>query len=273
MPRTGKAPGESTRSKNATQNSAELFAERLKQKRNELGWSQAETADTVELNLRSYQYWERAENLDWVDRLAKVAEKMGVSVAYFFNQKWLPLLPLRNAEEIVGREECCSDFWVMKTGKKFMAENPSIREKMLNFMLNNKVNFHFVFAAPSSGLPGDACASFELFCGEVEKHKSATALRKHIEGRSIPDEATAFKLGLSDHWMTFVLAQYNAEGRKKFKRPIDVWIEFAREATASSGGRAQEYLWVELDLDEARSWHQRREPILKSLPIYQAHQP
>ena len=265
----GHQAGASSAEINRDQNPTKLFSERLKEKRNELGWSQKEAANNFHVDLRSYQYWETGEKLSWVTRLTTIAQTMGVSVAYFFDEEWMPSLRLRDVEDIVRREACCSDFWVMKTGKRFLgAQDPATRGTMFDVMLHNKVNFHFVFAAADSGLPGDACASFEWFYSELEKHGKAADLRKHVEGLAIPDETTAFRLGLCDDWMAFVLAQYNAEGRRKFGRPIDVWIEFARAASKGPGRRSQEGLWIELDPDEARSWQQRRDSILKALPKY-----
>lgn len=247
-----------------------LFARRLRKRRDDFGWTQAEASRRIKVNLRTYQYWENGEKPPRPSLLARIAGEMEVPPGYFFDENWKPLV-IRDLAQIVDREQFCAEFWIMKTGKPFVsAEHPETRLKMIDSILSYKVHFFFVFAAPlQTGLPGDASASFQSFLADIEGRdpKQQDLLRPFVTGLPIQDVKDAYELGLCDDWMAFVLAVYNQSGERKYSKSIDVWIEFSRETGKGLGKTDKEGLWVELSRDEARTWYARRKNILNGLQL------
>ncbi|MFA6551871.1 MAG: helix-turn-helix transcriptional regulator [Candidatus Paceibacterota bacterium] len=64
-----------------------VFANQLKAKRRELGWTQKEVIRKIGSNLRAYQYWEKeGGKLPRSQMIVRLAQVMDCSLAYFFNE-------------------------------------------------------------------------------------------------------------------------------------------------------------------------------------------
>jgi hypothetical protein len=179
------------------------------------------------------------------------------------------LMRMRSIDEIIKRGAHCDSFWVMRSGKPFVVGTDGKSfDLMLNFMAASQTHYYFVFVEPAKdgeqrGRIFRAMESFNALQKKLaDQPKSITS---RIDGVAIP-ENRANELGLVDPWISFAMAEYSAEGREKYQRAVDVWMEFVFDVSKDSQTEQKQMVWLELPADEAESWREKRLPFLRTAP-------
>jgi hypothetical protein len=251
--------------------------EALKEFREALG-PPTEIAQALGISVATLHYWEKQESAEkelrpppserqlrkFSDVLAQRHLQSVQSKPGFYDV----LLRMRNVGEIMERATVCSKFWVIRSGRPFLAgTDPKMLEFMINFMIEKETISYFVFRSPKdireSGREFEAKMSFDAMLMMLTSHSRGALVRPRIRAGLIETEETANRVGLSDPWISFAMAEYSPEGYRKFQRSVDVWMEFIFDTGKDPQKPEPQPVWLELPQNEALLWRERRIEILR----------
>src|SRR5581483_2506392 len=166
------------------------------------------------------------------------------------------LMKMRSLKETMERCALGTRFWVLRSGRPFVAGNdPAAFEFMARFLRENSADSYFVYLDADQDIGigarhSRAKESFESLMERVTAAPDSTALLKKIHEVPIKDPVDAYKLGFTDTSVSYAMAEYGAEGRRKFQRDYDVWLEFVFDISKDPQNEQKQFMWLELPADE-----------------------
>jgi hypothetical protein len=263
---------------------------RLKALRTQLG-SPTITAQALGIAVATVHWWEKRETESaefrpppperQLHRLHDLIAKKHLESLSGDRAAQEPLLIARSIHEIMERAHYCDQYWVMRSGRAFLAgEDDGVFNGFIKFMKDSPLKCFFVYRRSRAGgvmFRGDerwlkAEWSFESLKQRILADPEMVNLASRVHGFALPS-ADAFELGLSDPWISYTLAEYSEAGRVKYQRALDVWLGIFVDASEKSGERPKNS-WLELPETDALDWRDRRsewlEKIRQSPSIYQA---
>src|SRR3989344_2436421 len=177
------------------------------------------------------------------------------------------LMRMRTVPEMMQRASVCDRFWVLRSGRPFVAANDAATfELFQNFIKDTKTTFFFAFPIPDSSQdPEDrmfrAMESFEVLQTKLNSESSSFADRIH--GIRINTSIEANELGLVDPWISFAMAEYSLDGRTAYQNSVDVWMEFVFDISNDPQVERKQLVWLELPKEEAERWKEKRSKFWK----------
>ena len=248
--------------------------QKLKTLREKLG-SPTEVAHTLEIAVATLYAWEKQESTKSNEMRPPPAYRQLKKLSELVARKHLDtikplfydaLMRMRDADDMMQRAGLCDEFWVMRSGKPFAIGNDAKTfEVMTNFMKDSPTNYYFVYIEPKEG--GDqnkrifrAMDSYEAL--QKKLVGCSEKIRSRFHGVPIPQDQ-AKEIGLVDPWISYAMAIYSEDGREKYQKRVDVWMEFMFDVSKDPQVEQKQFIWLELPSDEAETWREQRMPLLK----------
>jgi len=176
-------------------------------------------------------------------------------------------LTVSSIEQVMECWPDCSRFWVIQRGELY--DDEWLLPRIEPSILERHVHFNFVYTK-LDGLHSQSGACFLHMMGKVNERQDAEVLKPHIHGIPVFREDDACLLGLSDHWSSIFLAEYDVRylaeancARGRWNN-IDVWFRFRAEHHHFGEVRSQDW-YVKLCESEANEWFRQRVELLRLL--------
>jgi hypothetical protein len=174
------------------------------------------------------------------------------------------LMRIRSVSEVMDCGQFCKRFWVIRSGKPFViVRDKRMQDATIRFLRDNEA--FFVYRDPSDKdseagrRVSEAKASFDALLEILQNDPNWGEMEPKIHGIPIEDEIEAFRLGLTDPWASYAMAEYSEKGYAKFGKSVDVWMEFVFDVSKDPQfAVSRQPVWLELPLEEAEKWREQR---------------